>query len=175
MSENYTHLNKNLERLHTIAVFVQNQPSVLSRIVLIFSRRGFNIESLVVSATTDPRFSTMTITVEGEEKEIIQVIKQLAKLVNVLSVKEYQRSYQVIERELALVKIKIEKSERSNLLQIVDHFKSHTIDLTGDSVIVQITGTTEKVDACISLLKSYEIIELIRSGKIIMKRGKEKT
>ena len=160
---------------HTISVYVQNQPSVLGRIVLVFSRRGFNIESLVVSATTNPLFSTMTITLKSEEEEVIQVIKQLKKLVNVLNVKRYQKSYQIIEREIALIKIKIDEEARSGLLQIVDHFKAHTTDLTNDSVVLQITGTTEKVNACISLLKSYKMIEIIRSGKIVMRRGEEKT
>ena len=168
---------RNLEEnyLHTISVYVQNQPSVLGRVVLVFSRRGFNIESLVVSATTNPLFSTMTITLRGAEKEIIQVIKQLKKLINVLSVERYKRSYQIIEREMALIKIKIDEDGRNNLLQVVDHFKAHTVDLTNDSVVLQITGTTEKVDACLALLKNYKMIEIIRSGKIVMKRGEERT
>ncbi len=161
--------------LHTISVYVQNQPSVLGRVVLVFSRRGFNIESLVVSATTNPLFSTMTITLRGDEKEIIQVIKQLKKLINVLSVERHKRSYQIIEREMALIKIKIDEDGRNNLLQVVDHFKAHTVDLTNDSVVLQITGTTEKVDACLALLKNYKMIEIIRSGKIVMKRGEERT
>ncbi len=163
------------EGFHTIAVYVQNQPSVLNRVVLVFSRRGFNIESLVVSSTTDPKFSTMTITAQGDEKEILQVIKQVKKLVNVISVKEYKKSYEVIDREIALIKIKTNKEERITILQILDHFKAHTIDLTDHSLVLQITGTTEKVNACITLLKAYQIVEIIRSGKIIMKRGVEKT
>ncbi|BBM89884.1 acetolactate synthase small subunit [Spirochaetota bacterium] len=162
--------------LYTISVLVQNKPGVLGRISLIFSRRGFNIESLVVSATRNPAFSRFTITVKGNKDNLDQVIRHIRKLVNVLKAHHFDhintRGY--IERELALIKI-ILTNDYKNIFAIIDHFKATTIDLTQNSMVVQITGTTEKIDAFLKILESYQIMEIIRTGKVLIRRGKQAT
>lgn len=173
MSENKT------IKLHTISIQVQNQPGVLSRVALVFARRGFNIESLVVSSSFKNRkFSTMTITAEGNEKELEQIIKQLKKLINVLSATDYiqaKEENKIIEKELALIKVRFQGNQLTSILQIVEHFKSETIDMHEDSLIIQITGSTEKINACIDMMKQYQLVEVLRSGKILIKRGESET
>tara|TARA_A100001015_G_scaffold218185_1_gene245227 strand:+ start:65 stop:580 length:516 start_codon:yes stop_codon:yes gene_type:complete len=160
----------NLDQLHTISLFVANKPGVLLRITLVFARRGFNIESLVVSSAFDGRFSRMTITAKGDEKVLEQIVKQLGKLVDVIDSRD-NSDEAAMERELALIKVKISVDKRQELLQVVDHFKAKTIDLTDDSMIVEVSGSSEKIAAFIELLGPYDVIELIRSGKMVMQRG----
>ena len=160
----------NLDQLHTISLFVANKPGVLLRITLVFARRGFNIESLVVSSAFDGRFSRMTITAKGDEKVLEQIVKQLGKLVDVIDSRD-NSDEAAMERELALIKVKISVDKRQELLQVVDHCKAKTIDLTDDSMIVEVSGSSEKIAAFIELLGPYDVIELIRSGKMVMQRG----
>lgn len=167
-----TDLEKNV--LHTFSVYVQNQPGVLVRLALVFSRRGFNIESLVVSAAKNKEFSRFTITAYGDREELEQIIKQLRKLINVVKANEHF-DRETIQREMALIKIAIHEKDRLPLLQIVEHFKGTTVDLTRDSIIIQITGASEKIDAMTTMLESFEIVEIIRTGKIIMTRGRTET
>ena len=158
------------ENLHTISLFVANKPGVLLRVTLVFARRGFNIESLVVSSAFDGRYSRMTITAKGNDKDLEQIVKQLAKLVDVIESKDNSQTAS-LERELALMKIRITPINRQDLLQVVDHFKAKTVDLTDDSIIIEVSGNSEKITAFIDLMSPYEVIELVRSGKMVMQRG----
>ena len=158
---------------HTISLFVANKPGVLLRIALIFSRRGFNIESLVVSSALDGKFSRMTITAKGEKNGIEQIVKQAKKLVDVVHASEHAQ-LDAVQREFAMIKVGI-ADNRTDLLQVVEHFKAETLDLQSDSLIIQVTGATEKVDAMVSMLEPYGIIELVRTGRVLMARGNEMT
>jgi acetolactate synthase I/III small subunit len=156
--------------LHTISLFVNNKPGVLVRVALVFSRRGFNIESLVVSAGAEGRFSRMTIVCSGNADDLDQIIKQLAKLVDVVHAIDHtgDESY---ETEIALVKIFSALDSRTHLLQIAEHFKAKVVDYGNESLILQVNGPSEKLDAFIDLLRPFKLAELVRSGKLLMARG----
>lgn len=156
--------------MHTISLFVNNKPGVLVRVALVFSRRGFNIESLVVSAGAEGRFSRMTIVCSGNADDLGQIIKQLAKLVDVVHAIDHtgDESY---ETEIALVKIFSAIDSRTHLLQIAEHFKAKVVDYGNDSLILQVHGPSEKLDAFIDLLRPFKLAELVRSGKLLMARG----
>ena len=156
--------------LHTISLFVNNQPGVLVRVALVFSRRGFNIESLVVSPAAEGRFSRMTITCSGAPEVLEQVVKQLAKLVDVVHAIDHtgDESYEV---EIALVKLETALDRRTEILQIAEHYKARVVDYGPDSMILQAYGSSEKLDALISLLRPFRLTELVRSGKLLMARG----
>jgi acetolactate synthase-1/3 small subunit len=155
---------------HTISVFVNNKPGVLVRVSLVFSRRGFNIESLVVSPTSEGRFSRMTITCSGRNEDLAQVVKQLAKLVDVVHAIDHtaDQSYEV---EIALIKLQCSLDARTEILQIAEHYKARVVDFGADSLILQAHGSSEKLDALIKLLRPFQLIELVRSGKLLMARG----
>ncbi len=159
---------------HTISVYVTNRPGVLARIALVFARRGYNIESLVVSPVVDTHFSRMTITLKGHPDGLDQVIAQTSKLVDVIRCVEHSGEDSVV-REMALVKIAVAESERTAALQIAEHFGAKTVDLTENSMILQAVGTSEKIDAMIRLLERFRIIELVRTGKVVMVRGDQMT
>jgi acetolactate synthase-1/3 small subunit len=161
--------------LHTISVLVRNQPGVLVRVALVFARRGYNIESLVVSAdpvSTD--FSRMTITCTGDPETLEQIIKQVAKLVDVVRAIDHT-GQAVVETEIALIKIKAGLHERTEILQLAEHYQAKVVDCTAGSLILRITGASEKLDSIIGLLRPFGVIELVRSGKILMTRGPETT
>ncbi len=160
--------------IHTISLLVANKPGVLMRITLVFSRRGYNIESLVVSPALDGKFSRMTITAQGNPAILDQIIKQCAKLIDVIHAEEHIGNNSV-EKELALIKIETTSDKRTDILQLIEHFKGQTVDFNDNDLIVQVTGTTEKLDAMINMLKKYGIIELVRTGKVLMLRGREET
>lgn len=160
--------------LHTISIKVSNKPGVLLRIATIFSRRGFNIDSLVVSPALDGHFSRMTITCSGDRETLEQIIKQLNKLIDVIHASEHENDNTVVQ-ELALIKCHVKKEDRQNVLQIIEHFKGQTVDFNEDSLIIQLTGNSQKLDAAIALLNSYTITEIARSGKLSMKRGQNET
>ena len=155
---------------HTIAVIVENKSGVLTRIAGLFSRRSFNIDSLSVGATDNPDYSRMTITVEGDKDVLEQVIKQLSKLVNVIRVSELAPS-ESVERELAVIKVTADKDSRSEVMQIVNIFRAKIIDVSQRSMIIEVTGDEEKVEAIIQLLRQFGIKELARTGKVSMVRG----
>lgn len=159
---------------HTLSVFVNNQPGVLARIAQVFSRRAYNIDSLVVSRGRDPRFSRMTIGVIGDPKMLNHIIQAVNKLVDVIHCSEHTESESVV-REMALIKIMAPPAQRTEILQIIDHFGGKTIDLTEKSIITMIAGNSSKVDAAVRLLSAYEIIETIRTGKVVMARGEHVT
>lgn len=147
---------------------------MLVRIALVFSRRGYNIDSLVVSPTLDPNFSRMNIVAHGNPEILMQIIKQLEKLVDVVQAKDHT-NMNVVEKELALIKVRCAPEQRTEILQLCDHFKAVTVDMTENSMIIQITGNTDKIDAMKSLCQKFEIVEYIRTGKVIMLRGEDKT
>ena len=162
------------ESLHTISLLVANKPGVLLRTTIIFARRGFNIESLVVSSANDGKFSRMTITAKGSNKDLEQIVKQLNKLVDVVDAKDTIET-DAIERELALIKIQIPQSERTNLMVEIDHFKGKTVDITNETITIEINGDSNKIESFMKLIENYTIIELVRSGKMAIKRHKEGT
>lgn len=154
----------------TIVVLVENSVGVLARVSGLFSARGFNIKSLSVGETEDPGVSVMTIVVDEDERTAEQVRKQLAKLVETIKVKDITESPRV-ERELALLRIAIPKEKRSEVIEIVDVFKAKVVDVAHNSLVVEITGSSEKVEGFIELMKSYGIIEMARTGKVALERG----
>ncbi len=155
---------------HTIAVIVENKSGVLTRIAGLFSRRSFNIDSLSVGATDNPDYSRMTITVHGDRDVLEQVIKQLSKLINVIRVSELEAS-ESVERELAVIKVNADKESRSEIMQIVNIFRAKIIDVSHRSMIIEVTGDEEKVDAIVQLLRQFGIKEIARTGKVSMVRG----
>lgn len=158
---------------HTISVLVANKPGALLRIALIFSRRGFNIDSLVVSPTMDGQLSRMTIGAQGDPSVLVQIVKQVNKLVDVIHATEHQ-DQTAVQKELALIKVKMDDN-RDQVLQAVGHFKAHTVDLSPGSVIIQLTGSANKIDAALSYLSVYGILEVVRTGKVVMARGFNET
>jgi acetolactate synthase-1/3 small subunit len=161
--------------LHTISVLVRNQPGVLVRVALVFARRGYNIESLVVSPDpTDAGFSRMTITCRGAADTLEQMIRQVAKLVDVVHAIDHT-GQSVVETEIALIKLQAQVSERTEILQVAEHYKAKVVDCGPGSLILRVTGGSEKLDSFISLLRPFGLVELVRSGKILMTRGPETT
>jgi len=160
--------------MHTISLFVNNTPGVLVRVALVFSRRGFNIESLVVSPAAEGRFSRMTITCSGAPEVLEQVVKQLAKLVDVVHAIDHTRDLSY-ETEIALLKLEAPLDQRTEILQIAEHFKARVVDYGTQSAILQVYGSSEKLDAFIDLLRPFHLVELVRSGKLLMARGKRIT
>ncbi len=159
---------------HTLSVYVANKPGVLARIAQVFARRGFNIESLVVSSSIEGRFSRMTITTIGERSGLEQIIHALKKLIDVIHCVDHTGE-DVVIKELALVKLAIGPDVRTEVLQIADHFGAKTVDMTEKSLILMITGNTDKLDALVKLLKKFKIVELVRTGRVVMARGDEET
>jgi acetolactate synthase-1/3 small subunit len=162
------------DSFHTISLFVNNKPGVLVRVALVFSRRAFNIESLVVSPGAQSRFSRMTITCSGAPEDLEQIIKQLAKLVDVVHAIDHTADLSY-ETEIALLKLACPLDQRTQILQIAEHFKARVVDYGTESLILQAYGSSEKLDAFIDLLRPFNLLELGRSGKLLMARGKHIT
>jgi len=156
--------------VHTLSMLVGNKPGVLGRICQVFSRRGFNIDSLVVSQGRDPAFSRMTIGISGHPEGLHQIIMQCNKLIDVIHCFEHTNSEAVV-KELVLIKIAVRPETRTEVLQIIDHYSGKTVDLQDDSLVCMISGNTDKVDAAVRLLSKFEIIETVRTGKVVMARG----
>ncbi len=159
---------------HTLSILVNNAPGVLMRICQVFSRRGFNIDSLVVSQGRDPSFSRMTIGITGDSSGLDQIIKQVGKLIDVIHCFEHT-SHSSVTKEMILIKILCADESRSGALQITEHFDGKTVDLTPSSMVVMITGDSPKVDAALAMFSQYEIIETVRTGKVVMARGEQPT
>jgi acetolactate synthase-1/3 small subunit len=154
-----------------ISVLVENKPGVLHAIANLFRRRNFNIESITVGLTQQQGVSRMTITINGDEKTIDQVIKQVAKLIDVLKVDELSQGNFVM-RELSLIKVNVPSTkERSDIINCVEVFRGRVIDVSTDSLTVEITGTPDKIDAFLNLMKTYGIMELARTGITALARG----
>ena len=155
---------------HTLSVLVENKPGVLARVAGLFSRRGFNIESLAVGPTEVDEVSRMTIVVDAADSALEQVTKQLNKLIHVLKIVELEPST-AVERELQMVKVSADGQSRSQIIEIADVFRSKIVDVDTDSITIEATGSPEKLAAMVRLLAPYGIRELVRSGMIAVGRG----
>ena len=162
------------EPLHTIGVFVANKPGVLLRVTIIFARRGFNIESLVVSSALDGRFSRMTITAKGDAQTLEQIVKHLNKLVDVVHATDTISS-DAVTHELGLVKVLVKPAKRAEFLQILDHFEAKTLDVTDDVMVIQLSGSSTEVDSFVDMISKFKVLELVRSGKMVMLKGETST
>ena len=167
-------VNPSEDSIHTISLFVNDKPGVLVRVALVFSRRAYNIESLVVSPAARGGFSRMTITCSGDPGTLEQIIKQLAKLVDVVHAIDHT-GQAIIETEIALLKVECSILERTEILQIAEQFNARVVDYGNESLVLRVYGSSEKLDALILLLEPYQLTELVRSGKVIMTRGIETT
>ncbi len=154
---------------HTIAVLVENQFGVLARISGLFSGRGFNIDSLSVGETDDPTISRITLVVKGDDAILEQVMKQLHRLVDVIKVSDLTQD-EFIDRELALIKVDADSSTRAEIIQIAGVFRGRVLDFAPSSLTIEVTGTEEKVQGMINLLRNFRIREVVRSGKIAISR-----
>jgi acetolactate synthase-1/3 small subunit len=159
---------------HTLSVLVNNEPGVLMRICQVFSRRGFNIDSLVVSEGRNANFSRMTIGISGDPQGLSQIIMQVGKLIDVIHCSEHDSEDSVV-KELILVKFLADDTQRTQALQIIEHFGGKTVDLTPTSMIALVSGNSTKIDAAIAMFSQFEIIETVRTGKVVMARGEQPT
>ncbi len=159
---------------HTLSILVNNEPGVLMRICQVFSRRGFNIDSLVVSEGRNANFSRMTIGISGDPQGLSQIIMQVNKLIDVIHCSEHD-SEDAVVKELILVKFLADDTQRTQALQIIEHFGGKTVDLTPTSMIALVSGNSSKIDAAISMFSQFEIIETVRTGKVVMARGEQPT
>jgi acetolactate synthase-1/3 small subunit len=155
---------------HTLSVLVEDKPGVLARVASLFSRRGFNIQSLAVGATEQKSLSRMTIVVAVEDLPLEQVSKQLHKLINVIKVVEQETEHSV-DRELALIKVRADAGTRGQVIEAVNLFRAKVIDVSTESLIIETTGTQEKLDALLQVLEPYGIREIVQSGMVSMTRG----
>ena len=153
-----------------LSVLVENHAGVLSRVSGLFSRRGYNIDSLTVCETNVPGQSRMTIVVNGDEYILEQIHKQLAKLVEVISIKKCEKSSST-QREMALIKVKAEGTNRAVIIETCEIFRAHIVDVGIDSVIVEATGSEDKIDSLVRLLEPYGILEYVKTGLTAMDRG----
>ena len=156
--------------MHTLVSLVQDEPGVLTRVAGLFRRRGFNIESLSVGHCEQPGLSRMTIVVKGDDSEVDQVTKQLDKLINVVSVTDITRR-DMVARELALIKVAAKAEDRSEIMQIVDIYRSKIVDVATESLTVEVTGGEDKIDSLLRLLLPFGITEMARTGRTALTRG----
>ena len=161
-------------RHHILSILVENKPGVLARISGLFSRRGFNIDTLAVGPTDDERISRITLTVDGAKHPIDQVTKQLHKLVNVLKIRDLEPG-ETVARELALFKIAAEGESRGQVMQFAQIFRANVIDVSKRSLTVEVTGTDDKVEAFEELVRPYGLVEMVRTGEIAVARGRSTT
>jgi acetolactate synthase I/III small subunit len=161
-------------RKHILSILVENKPGVLTRIAGLFARRGFNIATLAVGPTDDPSVSRVTLTLDGAKHPIDQVTKQLHKLVNVLKIRDLEPA-ETLARELALFKVSADGISRAEVMQICEIFRAKIVDVTKRSVVVEVTGTYEKVEAFERLVRPFGLIEMARTGEIAISRGRSET
>jgi acetolactate synthase I/III small subunit len=161
-------------RTHILSILVENKPGVLTRIAGLFARRGFNIDTLAVGPTDDETISRITLTLDGAIHPIDQVTKQLHKLVNVLKIRDLEPDA-TLARELALFKVASDGASRAEVMQICEIFRAKVVDVTKRSVVVEVTGTPEKVDAFERLVRPFGLIEMARTGAIAISRGRGET
>ncbi|MHB1390679.1 MAG: acetolactate synthase small subunit [Thermoleophilia bacterium] len=157
---------------HTLSVLVENKPGVLARVAGLFSRRGFNIDSLAVGITEDPDVSRMTITVDAEEHPIEQVTKQLHKLINVIKITDLDVE-KTVARELALLKVKSDSKTRAEVMQLAEIFRANILDVGRKTLTIEITGTHGKIAALEQLLEPHGLVEIVRTGRIAIERGEK--
>lgn len=155
---------------HILVVLVENRPGVLTRISGLISRRAFNIESIVAGYAEESNMTRITIVVNGEDHEIEQVVNQLSKLVDVIKIVDLTE-VESLERELAMIKVKALPEKRSDIVDIVDIFRARIVDVNRETMVIELTGTQDKIDALCEVLKDHGIIEIVRTGKTIISRG----
>jgi len=161
-------------RKHVLSILVEDKPGVLTRIAGLFARRGFNIDTLTVGPTDDLSVSRITLTVDGALHPIDQVTKQLHKLINVLKIRDLEPR-DTVSRELALFKIAADGPQRAEVMQVCEIFRGKVVDVGRRSVIVEVTGTTEKIEAFEAMARPFGLIEMMRTGEIAMSRGRGET
>jgi acetolactate synthase I/III small subunit len=154
---------------HTISVLVENKFGVLTRVAGLFSGRGYNIDTLNVGPTQDPKTSRMTIVTRGDDSTIEQIVKQLNKLVNVLEVQDF-RDAGYVDRELVLVKVKVDSKTRAEVMQIADIFRAKIVDVQPQSLTVEITGNESKVEKFLELMNNFGVAAITRTGKVALPR-----
>ena len=158
------------ETTHTLSVLVEDKPGVLARVASLFSRRGYNIQSLAVGATEQKDMSRMTIVVNVEDSPLEQITKQLNKLVNVIKIVE-QEPDNSVDRELALIKVRVDATTRSQVIEAVNLFRAKVVDVSTESLTIEATGTPGKLEALLRVLEPYGIRELVQSGVVSLSRG----
>ena len=156
---------------HTLSILVENKPGVLTRVAGLFARRGFNIESLAVGLSEDPRLSRITIVIDGAEHPVDQVTKQLHKLINVLKIRDLDAG-NAVSAELLIVRVAGEGDKRTEALQIAEIFKAKIVDVDRRALTLRVVGTNDKLEALLELLQPLGILEVVRTGTIAMGRGK---
>ncbi|HEX4010833.1 MAG TPA: acetolactate synthase small subunit [Solirubrobacteraceae bacterium] len=161
-------------RKHILSILVENKPGVLTRIAGLFARRGFNIDTLAVGPTDDDSVSRITLTLDGAVHPIDQVTKQLHKLINVIKIRDLE-PVETLARELALFKVNADGAARAEVMQICEIFRAKVVDVTKRSVVVEVTGTYDKVDAFEALVRPFGLIEMARTGEIAISRGRSET
>lgn len=160
-----------MEQKRTLSLLVDNTPGLLSRVAGLFSRRGYNIETITAGVTADPRYTRMTVVLYRSDEMILeQIKKQLAKLVDVRDIKELKPD-ESVRRELMLVKIRVNENERRNVIAISDVFRGRIVDVGQESLIVELTGNQSKLEGFLNLVQGYEILELARTGVTGLSRG----
>ena len=158
--------------MHTLAVLVENKPGVLTRVSGLFARRSFNIKSLAVGETEQPGISRMTIIVEADSAPVEQVKRQLNKLINVLKIVELHPE-ESVERRLLMMKVRADESRRTGVLQVVDLFRAHVVDVQPESVVIESIGSLPKLEALLRAMEPYGVIELVQSGAVAIGRGEQ--
>jgi acetolactate synthase I/III small subunit len=161
-------------RKHVLSILVENKPGVLTRIAGLFARRGFNIDTLTVGPTDDDHLSRITLTVDGALHPIDQVTKQLHKLINVLKIRDLEPR-ETVARELALFKISADGAQRAEVMQVCEIFRGKVVDVTKRSIIIEVTGTTDKVEAFERMARPFGLVEMMRTGEIAINRGRGET
>lgn len=156
---------------HTLSVLLQNKPGVLSRVTGLFSGRGFNIESLCVAETLEPKVSCLTVITSGDNAIIEQITKQLHKLIDVIKVVDIDEG-EFVEREMVLIRVNAEEHTRAEVLRIIDIFHGKVVDVSPKSYAIEVTGSSSKIEAIIDILRPIGIKEIVRTGKIAIARGR---
>jgi acetolactate synthase-1/3 small subunit len=161
-------------RKHTLSILVENKPGVLTRIAGLFARRAFNIDTLAVGPTDDPSVSRITMTVDGAKHPIDQVTKQLHKLINVLKIRDLEPA-EAVSRELALFKVSADGAARGEVIQLADIFRGKVVDVGRRSIVIEVTGTDDKIEAFEAMVRPFGLVEMVRTGEIAISRGRGET
>src|ERR1700716_3297014 len=161
-------------RKHVLSILVENKPGVLTRIAGLFARRGFNIDTLAVGPTDDPSVSRITMTVDGAKHPIDQVTKQLHKLINVLKIRDLEPA-EAVSRELALFKVSADGAARGEVIQLADIFRGKVVDVGRRSIVIEVTGTDDKIGAFEAMVRPFGLVEMVRTGEIAISRGRGAT
>lgn len=159
-------------RKHLLSILVENRPGVLARVAGLFSRRGFNIDTLAVGPTDDPNISRITLTIDGAVHPIDQVTKQLHKLINVLKIRDMEPE-ETVAREMALFKVSAAVENRAEIVQFAEIFRAKIVDVSRKALIVEVTGSHDKIEAFESMLRPHGLLEMVRTGEVALARGSD--